>query len=274
MRELKTTTKTTSQLVEIINDLCRNPDKYDREPFQILDNIYYVGNTWVGAFLIDTGEGLILVDTNFPEVMPILFKNIRKLGFEISDIKWVFISHGHWDHIGGVAEIQKLTDCVTYYPEGDRYLLEQKQRKDVAEFRIDHYYEYDKKIVCGNVTVTPVLTPGHTLGCTSLFVEVPYKGKTYIAGIHGGLGQNGLTQKELAEKNMPRDLPNRYLASLEKVREIPVDVFLPLHNAYYDIFALEKEDNGDHTIYIQPEDWKGIMDLRIQAIQKLMAGDK
>ena len=73
----KTITKTRSQLLEIVKDIKANPDNYDREPFQILDNIYYVGNLWVGAFLIDTGNGLILVDSNFPEVLHLLFKNIK-----------------------------------------------------------------------------------------------------------------------------------------------------------------------------------------------------
>lgn len=274
MAMIKTTTATTSQLAKLVADIKANPDNYDKEPFQVLDSIYYVGNSWVGAFIIDTGEGLILLDCNFSEVMHILYKNIRKLGFKFTDIKWLFLSHGHWDHVGGAAEIQELTDCVTYFAKDDVPLLESQKEKGAPEFRIDHYYEYGEKIVCGNVTVTPVHTPGHTLGCTSLFLEVPYRGKTYMVGVHGGLGQNGLTQKELKENGLPLDLSQRYLESLEKIREFPVDIFLPLHNAYYDIFSLADEDNGEHTIYIQPNDWKSIMDLRIQAIKDLMAKDK
>ncbi|MBQ2752275.1 MAG: hypothetical protein IJF25_06825, partial [Oscillospiraceae bacterium] len=60
----------------------------------------------------------------------------------------------------------------------------------------------------------------------------------------------------------------------EEIREIPVDVFIPLHNAYYDIFSLADQDNGDHSVYLRPQDWKGIMDLRIKAIENLMANDK
>ena len=79
MAMVKTTTATSSQLAELVKDIKANPDNYDKEPFQILDNIYYVGNSWVGAFLIDTGNGLVLIDSNFPEVLHILFKNIRKV---------------------------------------------------------------------------------------------------------------------------------------------------------------------------------------------------
>ena len=83
-----------------------------------------------------------------------------------------------------------------------------------------------------------------------------------------------ICKKELAEKGWPLDMAQRYKASLEEIRDMPVDVFLPLHNAYYDIFSLVEMDNGEHDIYIRPQDWKGIMDLRIDAIDKLMAEDK
>ena len=272
MSELKTVTKTSSQLKELVADIRKNPDNYDHRPFQILDNIYYVGNDWVGAYLIDTGAGLILLDANFDEVMHIFYRNVRKMGFKFSDIKWIFVSHGHWDHYDGVGEIQSMTDCETWFPEGDMFLVE--ERKDAPEFKIDHFYKYDEPIICGNVKITPKLTPGHTPGCTSLFIETEFNGQKVMIGSHGGLGQNGLTKKELAEKGWPLDMAQRYKASLEEIRDIPVDVFIPLHNAYYDIFSLADQDNGDHSVYLRPQDWKGIMDLRIKAIEKLMANDK
>lgn len=271
MAMVKSTTATSSQLSEIVKDIKANPDNYDKEPFQILDNIYYVGNSWVGAFLIDTGNGLVLVDSNFPDVLHILLKNIRKVGYEVSDIKWLLISHGHFDHTGGIAAIQKLTNCETWFPKDDHYILD--SRPDIPSFRIDHYYDYDSTINCGGLEITPVHTPGHTLGCTSLFFKVPYGGREYRVGIHGGLGQNGLTRRELEANGLPLDLSQRYKESLEMVREFPVDVFLPLHNAYYDIFSLAEQDSGDHSIYIQPEHWKAIMDIRIEAINKLMETD-
>lgn len=268
----KTITKTRSQLLEIVKDIKANPGNYDREPFQILDNIYYVGNIWVGAFLIDTGNGLILIDSNFPEVLHLLFKNIKKLGYNISDIKWLLISHGHFDHTGGIAEIQKLTNCETWFPKEDLYILD--SRPDITPFRIDHYYEYNTPINCGGIEISPVHTPGHTLGCTSLFFKAVYSGREYNVGVHGGLGLNGLSRKELQSSGLPLDLSQRYKESLEELRDFPIDVFLPLHNAYYDIFSLAEQDNGDHSIYIQPDHWKAIMDMRIEAINKLIAADE
>ena len=37
-------------------------------PFQVSPHTWYVaGQSWVGCYLIDTGEGLILLDTAIPE---------------------------------------------------------------------------------------------------------------------------------------------------------------------------------------------------------------
>jgi len=272
MGEFKTDNPATLKALERVRDIKANPDKYDKEPFQILDNIFYVGNKWVGAYIIDTGEGLILLDSNFEEVMHILYKNIRKMGFKFSDIKWLFVSHGHWDHTNGAGEIQQLTDCVTYFPKGDLPLIEGNSK--IQPFRIDNYFEYGEKITCGNVTITPVHTPGHTPGCTSLFLEMPYRGRTVMLGVHGGLGLNGLTQKELIEKGWPLDMAEQYKKSLEQIRVLPVDIFLPLHNGYYDIFSLAEKDDGSHEVYLRPEDWKTTLDAKIEAVEKLMAEDK
>ena len=273
MRELVTVTKTSSELMQLVEQIRRDPEAFDREPFQILDNIFYVGNSWVGAYLIDTGDGLLLIDSNFSEVMPILLRNIKKVGFSVQDIRWLLLSHGHFDHIGGAAEIQRRSNCEIWFSPDELFML--KERRDligdtVEPFQIDHLYEYGKAFCCGNIRITPVLTPGHTLGCTSLMLQVPFQGCLVNVGVHGGLGLNGLTQAELQAKKLPLDMPIRYLRSLEELKKRAVQVFLPLHNAYYDIFSLAEKDDGPHTVFIQPNDWKTIMQMRIAAVKELM----
>ena len=50
-------------------------------PFRVGPRAYYVGNKWVGAYLIDCKEGLILIDTMTSETVYLLFEAIRTLGF-------------------------------------------------------------------------------------------------------------------------------------------------------------------------------------------------
>lgn len=246
----------------MVDDIRKNPWDYRREPFQILDNIYYVGNAWVGAYLIDTGEGLILMDSNFDEVIWLLFENIRKVGFEPEDIKLLLLSHGHFDHIGGARYVQELSGCKIYFPKGDLFMLNERRdllQGHVTDFRIDDFYDYDETITLGNTTIQPLHTPGHMVGCTSFCFNSNYKGKEYRVASHGGLGKNGLSCKELQDAGLTVDLQKQYLESLEVMAGLAVDVFIPNHNSYFDIFSLADQNPGDHAAFIKPDAWRTVM---------------
>ncbi|MBR4426408.1 MAG: MBL fold metallo-hydrolase, partial [Spirochaetales bacterium] len=78
-----------------------SPWLYDTEPFNMAENIYYVGNKSVSSHLFDTGDGLLLLDTTYMQTAYLLLESIRKLGFNPNDIRWILHSHGHYDHFGG-----------------------------------------------------------------------------------------------------------------------------------------------------------------------------
>ena len=135
MRELVTVTKTSSELRKLVEQIRRDPEAYNKEPFQILDSIFYVGNSWVGAYLIDTGDGLLLIDSNFTDVLPILLRNIEKVGFRVEDIRWLLLSHGHFDHIGGAAEIQRRSGCEIWFSPEEMFML--TERRDLIGDEIE-----------------------------------------------------------------------------------------------------------------------------------------
>src|SRR5688572_29344985 len=70
------------------------------EPFRIIGNVYYVGAAGVSAFLVRTGDGLILLDGALPETAPQIAKNVAALGFQMRDVKLLLNSHAHYDHGG------------------------------------------------------------------------------------------------------------------------------------------------------------------------------
>lgn len=56
-------------------------------PFQIADNLYYVGSRDLAAYLIATPKGNILINANLATSPPLIRASIEKLGFQWSDIK-------------------------------------------------------------------------------------------------------------------------------------------------------------------------------------------
>ena len=66
----------------IVDEARDMPWKVAIEPFRVAPRVYYVGNVWVGSFLVDTEEGLAIIDTTVMEDLYLLLESIRKLGFD------------------------------------------------------------------------------------------------------------------------------------------------------------------------------------------------
>jgi 7,8-dihydropterin-6-yl-methyl-4-(beta-D-ribofuranosyl)aminobenzene 5'-phosphate synthase len=68
---------------------------------------------WGFACLVQEGDRKILFDTGAQS--SILLHNLEKLNLDPQTIPEVFISHGHWDHIGGLADLLKLNPALKVY---------------------------------------------------------------------------------------------------------------------------------------------------------------
>ena len=80
-----------------------------QQPFRIFGNSYWVGTHGLGAILITSPEGHVLIDGALPESAPAILAHIRALGFRMEDVKLILNSHAHFDHAGGIAELQRAT---------------------------------------------------------------------------------------------------------------------------------------------------------------------
>src|ERR1043165_7936610 len=88
--------------------------------FKIVGNMYYVGTYDLGCYLIDSGDGLILVNTGIMGSYPLMKANIEALGFKTSDIKIITATHGHSDHVADIASFQRdAPNAKTYISERD-----------------------------------------------------------------------------------------------------------------------------------------------------------
>ncbi|MGY8666645.1 subclass B3 metallo-beta-lactamase [Bradyrhizobium sp. UFLA05-109] len=145
------------------------------EPYKIIDNIYYVGTNGLASYLITTPQGHILIDTAMPEATGQIEASIAKLGFKISDIKYLINTHAHIDHTGGLAQIKKDSGAQMIAGAKDKPLLEGgaypgQEDEDLLKFppvKVDRAVHEGDTVAIGGITLTAHETPGHTPGCTS-----------------------------------------------------------------------------------------------------------
>jgi metallo-beta-lactamase class B len=202
------------------------------EPVRIFDNFYYVGTKSVGAFVVDTGKGLIMIDTGWGAADCVqMLNDIKKLGLNPGDIKHILISHEHLDHYGGVPYLKKNV-CpeakVAMSIIGWNYLQARPAGSpggpysDPRPQSIDIFLIDGQKMALGNTTIQIVATPGHTWGCVSFIVPVTDNGIPHAIGIMGGGGLSPDWDKAY-----------HYKASIEYfqrfTREAKCDVGLSVH---------------------------------------------
>lgn len=139
-------------------------------PFRVAPRVYYVGNSWVGAYLVDTSDGLILIDTTLFESVYQVLESIWELGFDARDIKHILLTHCHIDHSGGVNQIAGISGAKVWLSREDARFCNHEANLSLgklfklAPFEADCYYDDASPIVLGDVIVRTRLTPGHHAG--------------------------------------------------------------------------------------------------------------
>ena len=199
------------------------------EPFQIIGNVYFAGTYQASCHIIDTGEGLILIDPGYENTLYLVVASIYKLGFRPEEIKYIINTHWHWDHTEATAALAELSGAKT--------LLGREDEENAKRyFTPDILLKDGDTLTLGNTTISFMETPGHTKGTISLFFDTTEGGRTYRVGMFGGAGSNTL-RKGTFEFEGCREA---YYASLERLQKEKVDVFIGNHVWNNDTFTKGK----------------------------------
>ena len=265
-----------------VNTLCHTPWKMAVAPFQVSPRTWYVsGQSWVGAYLIDTGDGCILLDTAIPESLYLLVESIHLTGHKMSDIKLILLSHAHFDHIGAAGALRELTGAAVYMSREDTKFMNEcpaetllpDSGSHVQQPTIDRFYDDDTPVRLGDIAVRTLLTPGHTIGCTSFFWQEknPVNGEVYTVAMHGGVGANTMNDKYYATSAyLTPDLRDRFLADESKVAAIPVDIALPSHPNQIEILDRAGAYTDAAQPYLDKTVWAEFMRERVRQVRALM----
>ena len=253
-------------------------------PFNIYGPVWYVGDSWVCVHLIDTGDGLLLIDSGNCGATAMLIQSIWEAGFKPQNVKWIIHSHGHVDHIGGAVFFKKMFGTKLYLGAPDAkdfrerpwisMIFDSHDDKDQL-FVPDYEIKEGDELTFGNITMKFFLCPGHTDGVISCFFDVNGSEGVKRCGYYGGFGFNTLRKEYLLEiGDAEMKIRQIYLNSLAKVRDQKVDIMLGNHcenNQTMERHQRQLENPEDPNPFVDPNQWAKYLDEKRDALLHFMA---
>ena len=235
-------------------------------PFHMVGNTYYVGNRLCSAVLVDTGDGLILLDTPFGFSTYLLIQSIWELGLNPGDIKYILHTHAHNDHFGCTAVFRALYGAKTFIGEIDAEIMENMRKGEKRVFgreegeeipAMDVWLRDGDEVTLGDTTVRCVLSPGHTQGAVSYFWQTLEDGKTYTCGLFGGAGFNTLCWDYFEDFGVSETIRDDFEATLNRLALEQVDVHVGNHPMQSDAFGKreQKEAGAKENPFVAPGEW-------------------
>ena len=229
---------------------------------RVFGNLYFVGNQDGASWLVETEEGLLLFDTNYPTAASLLLDSIWSLGFDPRKIIAIFHTHGHFDHFGATDLIKSLSGAKTYLGVEDARMFRERPELALIHDSREAWLEifepdvevHDGEVFTfGSTTVRAMSCPGHCTGATHYFITVSDGSQTLTAGLNGGAGLNTLCIDFRQQYGV--DWREGFHASIRKSLLETADIFLGNHtgqNRAQEKIAALKENP---MAFVDPAEW-------------------
>ena len=234
-------------------------------PFRIFGNLFFVGTLPASVHLIDTGEGLILLDSGYHHSLYLVIDGIHRLGYDPRDIRYIFLTHGHIDHMEGARALGELSGCQIALGKEDRTYANGEADLSYAKelgmtftqtFEPDILLQDGDTVTLGSTTIRCIATPGHTPGAMSFLFPVTDGNRTCTAGLHGGMGINTMCKAFLDEYGLSYDCRQKFCHAMDRLAAEPVDIFLGNHAEHnHTAEKYARLQAGDTDAFIDPAEW-------------------
>jgi metallo-beta-lactamase class B len=250
-------------------------------PFQIADNLYYVGSRDLASYLVVTPAGDILINANLASSPPLIRASVEKLGFHWTDIKILLNGQAHYDHMAGAAEILRETHARNMVMQGDQDAIETGGHNDFTfgmdgmetypPSHVDRVLKDGDTVTLGGVTLTAHKTAGHTRGCTTwtFRTHVPGEPASTLRNvvIIGGYAPLS-TYQLVSTPGHPESYPGiaaDFRHTFVTLHALPCDIFLGAHGVYFGMLGkLDRARSEGPTVWIDPAGYQAA----VQSAQK------
>ena len=206
-----------------------DPQAQAIEPYKAFDNVWYVGVCWVSAWAVRTTNGVVLIDTLHDPFTGLLLDSLKKAGIQLSEIRYVLMTHGHFDHAGGAYALKPLTQARFVMTQRGWDEAAASSRSPARPWKMiepDVVLKDGETVAVGDTPFTLYETPGHTFGTASYSFPVRDGAIVQRAFVVGGLGLNAIQSSKQVEE---------YIASVSRIERMvrdpgnPVRVHLTTH---------------------------------------------
>jgi metallo-beta-lactamase class B len=225
-------------------------------PFRIYGNTYYVGVRGLSSILVTSPQGHVLIDGDLPESAPKIVASIRVLGFRIKDVKLILNSHVHYDHAGGIGELQRLSGASVAASKFTARALEVGHSgpndpqygalppiQKVAHVKV---IKDGETLHVGPLALTAHLTPGHTPGGTTWTWQSCDQDRclnmVYADSLTAVAADNFRFSGNTTYPNVMHDFEK----SFATLSSLPCDILLTPHPEVSDLWKrIERRDKGN-----------------------------
>ncbi|MDH3747290.1 MAG: subclass B3 metallo-beta-lactamase [Gammaproteobacteria bacterium] len=255
-----------------------------QEPFRIFANTYYVGVAGLSSILIDTGDGLVLIDGGLPQSATLIHESIRKLGFDIKDVSLILVSHVHFDHVGGIAALQRLSGATVLTSNAGKSSLDIGMLEDNdPQFSVaakESWFPacsgvravFDEEILqLGDTEIRALYTPGHTPGGIS-WTWLSCDGHECLNVVYAD-SLSPISADGYMFSTAPRIAADNLKNSAKIIAALKCDIFLSNHPFRFDMKA-KLVKNGDANPFVDTGACINYADSSLASLQRRLTAEE